>query len=80
MNFRFEPARVIALVRAGLTLATAMGILVFTEAQELAIVAFLTSALDLIMGEAIRSQVVPVAKLPLPADFESDEDKHPTGH
>lgn len=59
---KFEPARIIALVVALLTLAGAFG-LALTDQQNASIVAAVAALLQVFVGEGIRSQVYPQGKV-----------------
>jgi hypothetical protein len=54
-----EPARILALLAAGLALAIGFGLKISGEQVNL-IMVFAAAAIPLIAGEATRSQVVPV--------------------
>ena len=86
MSWRLEPARVIAAVLAMLALAAAFG-LAISEEQVAAIVGFVAAILALLGGEAVRANVMPMAKVEqlieadaVPMVAEHDEDKHPQVH
>ena len=55
---RKEPARIVAVVLAGIALASAFGF-TLTEEQSAAIVAFVSALLALGGGEVVRAQVTP---------------------
>lgn len=78
MTFRFEPARLGAVVYAVLSALTAIGLTVWTDAQIASIVAAVNTVVALVFGEVVRAQVVPTARVQDLIDYEGDENRHPS--
>jgi hypothetical protein len=59
VKFKFEPARILGLVGAGLALAVGFGLQISGQQINL-IMVFAAAAIALFVGETTRTQVVPV--------------------